>query len=200
MSNQNSQNRTLALTSVCLAIATAVFAFLWVKEKDKSPQSHDAITPKTVLSGDTTILPINSFWERYSIESNNQFKAFDFENVMNPAQAFDSVSRYRNGHGAQLLTKAIWYAPGIMVDYLNDKLPAMIRNHQKPAGFSWAVAMYPMMYEDPKGGGVFKLSFCVVPTLVNDKDPKVYHDYFNDIAKVYDKNMIQPYNHGHLEP
>ncbi len=85
----------------------------------------------------------------------------------------------------------VWYDEKYINDYMSFNFHDRINYIQKraqlppPANSKWVVGFYWILKEDPNDGNKQKVSFCVIPTIVDvDKNNKVY-DYFNPKYRKY---------------
>jgi hypothetical protein len=101
------------------------------------------------------------------------------------AQAFTNVNGYRNN--AYLQSFGVLYDPSDIQGYLTNTITGI--ENRMTAGvnmtnYKWKIGFY-FMLKAPLTGTVNRLSYCIVPTLVNKTDTTQVVDYFHDTNNVY---------------
>lgn len=148
-----------------------------------------------------------------------------FAAEMEEEVAIANVKKVRGPHTeSPVKSVGVWYDTATILSYLRDTMPMVIRRMtadgslNPPAGFKWVLGFYWMVTKDREHGHPVRRSFCVVPTLVEDRArtdtsaaPLKVIDYFNDPDSIYKHPPLplspgvlgfkgNPYDAGHLYP
>ena len=102
------------------------------------------------------------------------------------------IKAYRKAGGGPFSTNAIVHHPDAVKYYMDSIFYKYTPLVQLPKGYVWRVAFSPMFYRQPGGP---KLSFCVVPCIVNEGVfPNEVFEYFKEMEGNTDiyKNYYLP--------
>ncbi len=89
------------------------------------------------------------------------------------------VKAFRKAGKGPFSTQSIVHHPDAVKFYMDSIFYKYTPLVELPKGYVWRVAFSPMFYRQPGGP---KLSFCVVPSIVNESvSPAVVYDFFTEM-------------------